>query len=70
MSITTEVPVPEPLLTENEAAKYLKVSLQWLRKKRPKGEAPPHIEISPRSYRYRTNDLLNWVESRLINHPN
>jgi excisionase family DNA binding protein len=51
------------LLTPNEAAKLLKVSVSWLAKARMRGDGPPYIRIG-RSIRYSEAALLQWMKSR------
>lgn len=51
------------LLTPNEAAKLLKVSLSWLAKARMRGDGPPYIKIG-KSIRYSEAVLLQWLKSR------
>lgn len=51
------------LLTPEEAAGRLKVSLSWLAKARMRGDGPPYVQIG-RSIRYTESDLINWMKSR------
>jgi excisionase family DNA binding protein len=51
------------LLTPNEAAKLLKVSLSWLAKARMRGDGPPYIRVG-RQIRYSEAALLQWMKSR------
>ena len=51
------------LLTPNEAAKLLKVSLSWMAKARMRGDGPPYIRIG-RSIRYAGSALVQWMKSR------
>jgi predicted DNA-binding transcriptional regulator AlpA len=57
---TPSVPI---LLTANEAASRLKVSLSWLAKARMRGDGPPFIKIG-RAIRYAEATLLQWMKSR------
>ena len=59
---TRATPVPI-LLTAEEAAKLLKVSLSWLAKARMTGDGPPFIRVG-RSIRYSEAALLQWLKSR------
>ena len=52
-----------PLLTANEAAMHLKVSLSWLAKARMRGDGPPYLRIG-RSIRYAQASLMQWMRSR------
>jgi predicted DNA-binding transcriptional regulator AlpA len=54
---------PSPLLTANEAAMLLKVSLSWLAKARMRGDGPPYICVG-RSIRYAEAALIQWMKSR------
>jgi excisionase family DNA binding protein len=51
------------LLTSEEAAKLLKVSLSWVAKARMRGDGPPYIRVG-RSVRYTEAALLQWMKSR------
>lgn len=58
---TPSVPIIK-LLTPNEAAKFLKVSLSWLAKARMRGDGPPYIKFG-KSIRYSEAALLEWLKS-------
>jgi predicted DNA-binding transcriptional regulator AlpA len=51
------------LMTPNEAAAVLKVSLSWLAKARMRGDGPPYIRVG-RSIRYSEAALIQWMKSR------
>ena len=51
------------LLTPEETAARLKVSLSWLAKARMRGDGPPYIRVG-RSIRYSEPALLQWMKSR------
>jgi predicted DNA-binding transcriptional regulator AlpA len=51
------------LMTPNEAAAVLKVSLSWLAKARMRGDGPPYIRVG-RSIRYGEAALIQWMKSR------
>lgn len=51
------------LLTPEEAAKLVRVSLSWFAKARMRGDGPPYILIG-RSVRYREDALVQWVKER------
>jgi predicted DNA-binding transcriptional regulator AlpA len=53
----------ERLLTPNETAALLRVSMSWLAKARMRGDGPPYIPIG-RSVRYSETALLQWMKSR------
>ena len=50
------------LLTAEETAERLKVSLSWLAKARMRGDGPPFIKIG-RSIRYSEATLLQWMKA-------
>jgi len=51
------------LMTPNDAANVLKVSLSWLAKARMRGDGPPYIRVG-RSIRYAEAALIQWMKSR------
>ena len=51
------------LMTPNDAATVLKVSLSWLAKARMRGDGPPYIRVG-RSIRYADVALVQWMKSR------
>ena len=51
------------LMTPNDAANFLKVSLSWLAKARMRGDGPPYIRVG-RSIRYGEAALIQWMKSR------
>jgi predicted DNA-binding transcriptional regulator AlpA len=58
--------VYQVLLRENEAAKYLGMSISWMQRSRWDGSGPPFIKIN-HAVRYRQSDLEDWVEKRIQN---
>jgi predicted site-specific integrase-resolvase len=60
--VTTNV--PEPLITEAEAANILRVSLTSLRRWRREGRGPVYRKLG-KSVRYRPQDLADFVGSAL-----
>ena len=60
---TVKTGAMERLLTPEEAAQFLRVSLSWLAKARMSGEGPAFIRVG-RSIRYSETALLQWVKSR------
>ena len=59
---------PSLLLNERQAAKFLGVSLSYLRKSRSEGSpgnrtpAPPFVRVGGRCL-YRADDLRDWVDT-------
>ena len=51
------------LMTPNDAATVLKVSLSWLAKARMHGNGPPYIRVG-RSIRYSDAALMQWMKSK------
>jgi predicted DNA-binding transcriptional regulator AlpA len=51
------------LLTPQDAARMLKVSLSWLAKARMRGDGPHYIKVG-RSIRYTGASLQQWMKSR------
>jgi predicted DNA-binding transcriptional regulator AlpA len=51
------------LLTPQEVAARLKVSVSWLAKARMRGDGPPYVLIG-RSIRYPEADLIQWMRSQ------
>jgi len=54
--------IPEPLVTEGEAASILRVSLTSLRRWRRQGSGPVYRKLN-RTVRYRPEDLADFVGS-------
>ncbi len=54
----------DELYTDNEAAKFLRCSVSWLRQMRVRGDGPLFAKIG-RCVRYRLSDLQAWVEQNL-----
>jgi predicted DNA-binding transcriptional regulator AlpA len=51
------------LMTPNETARVLQVSLSWLAKARMRGDGPPYLPIG-RSIRYAEAALIQWMKSK------
>jgi Helix-turn-helix domain len=51
------------LLTPQEVATKLKVSLSFLAKARMRGDGPPYVSVG-RSIRYPETDLVQWMRSQ------
>ncbi len=52
------------LLTEQDAAPILGMSIAWLQRKRWEGGGPPYVKFD-RAVRYRESDLNAWIEARI-----
>jgi predicted DNA-binding transcriptional regulator AlpA len=52
----------DDLITEEQVAKLLTVSVSTVKRLRVSGEGPRFIRISPRVVRYRRRDVLDWME--------
>ena len=64
-SLKATSPKLPKLLSEQEAAKLLDFSPRTLQKWRWTGGGPRYVQVSARCIRYRPDDLLTWIESRL-----
>ena len=53
-----------PLLSNNEAAAYLGLSIRTLPGLRRRGGGPPYIKLGGRKVGYLKRDLDAWLESR------
>jgi predicted DNA-binding transcriptional regulator AlpA len=51
------------LITPNEAAAILRVSLSWLAKARMRGDGPAYVRVG-RSVRYTEASLQQWMKAR------
>ena len=58
--------MPE-LLTSEQAAEMLQVSLRTLEAWRRDGSGPPHLRLGNKTIRYFTEDLCLWLNSRREN---
>jgi predicted DNA-binding transcriptional regulator AlpA len=52
----------DELITEEQVAKLLTVSVSTVKRLRVSGEGPRYIRISPRVVRYRRKDVFEWME--------
>lgn len=52
------------LMNENDAADLLGYSVRSLQNWRVRGGGPKFVRVSARSIRYRTRDLVEWIENR------
>jgi len=57
-------PLPNPVITEAEAAQFLTISLPHLRKLRRAGRGPKWIRLAERRIGYRQADLEAWLDER------
>ena len=55
----------QPLLTQDEAAELLKLSVRTVERLRTSGGGPKFLKIR-NSVRYRLEDVQSWVTSRLV----
>ena len=55
----------QPLLTQDEAAELLKLSVRTVERLRVSGSGPKFLKIR-NSVRYRLEDVQSWVTSRLV----
>jgi excisionase family DNA binding protein len=55
----------QPLLTQDEAAELLKLSVRTIERLRVSGTGPKFLKIR-NSVRYRLEDVQLWVTSRLV----
>lgn len=55
---------PAALLTEEQAAALLSVSMRTLQGWRTRGGGPKFVSISKRAVRYRVADLMAWIDDR------
>jgi predicted DNA-binding transcriptional regulator AlpA len=52
------------LLTPQETADFLRVSLSWLAKARMRGDGPPYVKIG-RAVRYPESPLRGWMKAQM-----
>jgi excisionase family DNA binding protein len=55
----------QPLLTQDEAAELLKLSVRTVERLRTSGTGPKFLKIR-NSVRYRLEDVQSWIVSRLV----
>ena len=58
----------DALLTEAQAADYLKLSIRTLQAWRMRGVGPLFVKAG-RAVRYRRYDLLTWIENQTVRSP-
>jgi predicted DNA-binding transcriptional regulator AlpA len=54
----------EDLMTEEQVANLLTVSVSTVKRLRVSGEGPRYIRVSTRVVRYRRQDVLDWMRQR------
>lgn len=54
----------EELMTEQDLARLLNVSLSHVKRLRTSGEGPPSIRVGKRAIRYRRGDVEVWLRKR------
>jgi predicted DNA-binding transcriptional regulator AlpA len=52
----------EELMTEEQVAKLLLISLSSVKRLRASGKGPRYIRISERVVRYKRRDVLEWMD--------
>jgi len=57
---------PFELLTEDEAARKLRVSRRHLQRLVELGEGPPRVRLGPRRIAYPVDGLVAWITRRTI----
>jgi predicted DNA-binding transcriptional regulator AlpA len=56
----------DPILNEEELAKWLDVSRPTLQRQRSDGGGPPFVQLSARRIGYRKSRVEQWLEARTI----
>lgn len=65
MTLSSEVRHPvEDFLRPDEVAKHLRISLNALVRLRKRGEGPPWVQITERSFRYPASELREYLKER------
>lgn len=59
----------EGLMTEQDLARLLNVSLSTVKRLRAEGEGPDFIRIGKRAIRYRREDVDAWLQRRAQEGP-
>jgi predicted DNA-binding transcriptional regulator AlpA len=57
----------DPILSEEELAKWLDTSRPTLQRQRSDGSGPPFVQLSERRIGYRKSAIEQWLEARTIN---
>lgn len=66
MQQQTNIPHPDQLVDEREAASILCYSVRALQNWRHRGGGPMFVRVSSRSIRYSRADLAQWVNDRRV----
>ena len=59
--------ISDPILSEEELAKWLETSRPTLQRQRSNGSGPPFVQLSERRIGYRKSAVERWLEARTIN---
>lgn len=65
MKVSKDILDPSELLTELQAAEFLKFTPRALQAWRIRGGGPSFVKISSRAVRYRMKDLTKWIDSKI-----
>jgi predicted DNA-binding transcriptional regulator AlpA len=57
----------DPILSEEELAKWLDTSRPTLQRQRSDGSGPPFVQLSDRRIGYRRSAIEKWLDARTIN---
>ncbi len=55
---------PDELLTEKQAAAFIKLTCRFLQARRYRGGGPAYVRVSPKVVRYMKRDLITWAKER------
>jgi len=58
--------ITDPILSEEELAKWLDTSRPTLQRQRSDGSGPPFVQLSERRIGYRKSVIEQWLEARTI----
>jgi predicted DNA-binding transcriptional regulator AlpA len=58
--------LPGLMLTEDEAARVLRLSPRTLQRRRLDGDGPPYVQLGKNRIGYRLADLDAWCQSRTV----
>jgi len=56
----------KPFLKPKEATEYLQISLHDLHELRKKGTGPTYYKLSNKIFRYKLEDLNQWIDQNLV----
>jgi predicted DNA-binding transcriptional regulator AlpA len=59
--------ISDPILSEEDLAKWLATSRPTLQRQRSDGSGPPFIQLSERRIGYRKSAVERWLAARTIN---